>query len=41
VKAFVYSLIATTAITILAAVIFGVLDFSAADALQVKDSVRL
>lgn len=40
-KAFVVSLVATTAITILAAIILGGLDFSAADALQVKDSVRL
>jgi len=41
VKAFVYSLIATVAITILADVILGGLDFSTADVLQVKDSVRL
>ena len=40
-KAFVYSLIATVAITILADVILGGLDFSAADVLQAKDSVRL
>jgi|TARA_B100000315_G_scaffold259263_1_gene314604 hypothetical protein len=40
VKAFIYSLIATAAISIIAAVILSGLDFSSADVFQLKD-VRL
>ena len=40
VKAFVYSLVATAVISVLAAVILGGLDFSSADVFQLKD-VRL
>ncbi|MFP6712276.1 MAG: hypothetical protein VB913_11340 [Rhodospirillales bacterium] len=39
-KAFVYSLVATAVISVLAAVILGGLDFSSADVFQLKD-VRL
>ncbi len=40
-KALVYSLVASAAISIVAAFILGGLDFSSADVFQLKDSVRL
>ena len=40
-NAFIYSLVAIAVVTIIAAVIFDGLEFSAADVFQLKDSVRL
>ena len=40
-NAFIYSLVAIAVVTVIAAVIFGGLEFSAADVFQLKDSVRL
>lgn len=40
-KAFVYSLVATAALSIIAAVMLGGLDMGSADVFQMKDSVRL
>ena len=40
-NAFIYSLVAIAVVTIIAAVIFDGLEFSAADIFQLKDSVRL
>ena len=40
-NAFIYSLVAIAVVTVIAAVIFDGLEFSAADVFQLKDSVRL
>ena len=40
-NAFIYSLVAIAVVTIISAVVFGGLEFSAADVFQLKDSVRL
>ena len=40
-NAFIYSLVAIAVVTVIAAVIFDGLEFSAADIFQLKDSVRL